>query len=302
MADQFGRAVTYTTPVSTSFVQVYKALYDWFLASGDPNWAVDATVTHVAKVTDDGDQGFSLVNTGGDQIHFSVDSAASTGGTMAGGSAIASTDDILVSMTPGGGTTDVRTGTFSFGARWDGWLNDSQGATYNTLAGRCKVSSTADWLHIRHKSTLDYDGGFFAGKLAPLASLNPAQFDGYCVCSGLWAAWVLNVLHGTRLEVRDGVWETCLVAPQSGVGGFRTATGTDGAGNYMFAYPTVQLPYNMSYDDATYLVVMGVLPCWRVGLHTTTVAQRYDDGAGNVLAVSMNGKCFLALDDGTDAE
>lgn len=300
MADQLGRAVTYSTPLTATHQELLAALYAWFLAGNDPNWDVDATVTRPTQIAAAGDAGFALVNGAGDQILLA--DHAGVGGLCVDGGALGAADDLVVAVVPGGGTTDMTSGGFAAGARFSGWVVDVQGVANTSHAGRCKVSSGSDWLFIRFQTvtTQAYEGGFFAG-VVDRADINIGA--GWAIFGGLWADWATwssSANDHSSHESYSGAWLPARVLPLD-TNGLEGGHATDGGGGFRACPLAVGVPKNTVSTAVAEAVIIGSIPAVFVAGNGTLAAEWQDSGT-NVIGYNMSGGCWIARDDGTDTE
>lgn len=301
MADLPGRAVTYV-PTNDDFRELLLALHAYFDAGNDDTWSLDGTVTFPTLIASAGDTGFALTD-GTNQILI-ADHAA-VGGTCLDGGALAAADDLVVALVPGGGTTDMRSGSFAAGARFSGWAVDCQGVARSSHAGRCKISSGtingSGWLSIRFKTTdtNKYAGGFFAGMGKAVCSGIPT---GFFVGGGLWtdlSTFSSSARDHAAFESFSGTWVHAQFAPLD-TAGLQGDFSTDGAGN--FAKCPVLVMGGPSAETTTvtsnlaFLAVPGVFAS-AVG----TLGAEWLDGA-TTKGFNVNGGSWVFEDDGTDAE
>lgn len=291
-------AVTYT-PTNADHREILRALYVYFLAGSDPNWSIDGTVTPPAQIAAAGDAGFALVNGSGVQILIA--DHAGVAGLCVDGGALAAADDLVVALVPGGGTTNMTGPSFAAGASFSGWAVDCQGQAYNLHAGKAKIVSDADWLFVRFKvaSNSTYDGGFFAGKLKPVANGIGAS---YAVMGGLWTDFTSynssNNDHQAYLSFGT-TWMTCRCMP-SDAGGAVGNHATDGAGSFRKFPVMVVAPDGSISATITSSQCLGVLPAIWAAANGTLAVQW--SSAGTVTGYNMTGGSWVARDDGSTAE
>ena len=299
MADQLGRAVTFTSPPTADFRELLLALYTWFNTASDPNWSIDGTVTRPTMIASAGDTGFAIVNVAGDQVLIA--DHAGVGGVLSDGTAINSSDDLMVGFCPGGGCLDMSSGGWTVGARWTGWCPDAQGPTYTSLAGRLKVASGATWISVRFKQTagLGYTGAFSAGVLNRADS---GLGDAMYIMAGLLTDFALSsATEHCRIEMQDGLWEQFLSIPAN-IEGLTGDQATDGVSDYRTTGVFVGVPNGGTMTSTAYkYAIVGALP-WCFCSANGTIAKDWRDSGANVIGYNMDGGCWVALDDGTDAE
>lgn len=289
--------VTYT-PTSADFREILRALYLHFDGGADANWAIDAGVTRPTQIAAAGDAGFALTN-GTAQILI-ADHAAVAGLCLDGG-ALAAADDLVVALVPGGGTTDMRSGTFAAGASFSGWAVDCQSVAHTSHAGRGKIVSTSDSLFIRFKTvtTNAYEGGFFAGKITRLDS---GIGDGWAVFGGLWSdfssANSAQNDHAAYLSFGT-TWMPARVIPAN-TAGLTGSHATDGAGSYRKSPVTVVALNTTISANVHESAALGVIPQLFASADGT-LAMEWTDGA-TVVGYNMTGGSWVCLDDGGDAE
>lgn len=296
MPDQLGRAITYSTPVTADHREILAALYAWFDGGNDPNWTIKGAAVIPAQIAAPGDTGFVVTNGSAD---IAIADHALVGGTMADGGAIGAGDDMMVGIDPGGGITNITSAGFSVGARWSGWTPNAEGATYAAHDGRCKISSGADWLFMRFKNTSGlYDGGAFAGKIA---RLDAGLGDGWALMSGLWSDFSATTANDhAYLESYSANWEIVRCAPGDDQG-LQGALSSDGAGTFRTA-PLVVLAPNGTISSAfSTWTAVGTIPALFTSANGTT-AKQWVDGTPATVGYNVAGGCWVARDDGTDAE
>ncbi len=290
--------VTYT-PTNDDFRELLRAMYLHFDGGADANWSIDATVTRPTQVAAAGDSGFALVNGSGTQILI-ADHAAVAGLCLDAG-ALAAADDLVVALVPGGGATDMRSGSFAAGANFSGWAVDCQGVARASHAGRAKIVSTATSLFVRFKTvtTNFYEGGFFAGALTRMDS---GIGSGWALLGGLWSDWAtfssLANDHGGYLSFGT-TWMPARTIPAN-ASALLGSHASDGAGNYRKVPVMVVAPHTTISTTVTEASVLGAIPQIFASADGT-LAMEWTDGA-TVVGYNMSGGSWVCLDDGGDAE
>lgn len=287
------------TPTNDDFRELLRALYLHFSGGADANWSVDGTVTRPTQVAAAGDSGFALVNGSGVQILI-ADHAAVAGLCLDGG-ALAAADDLVVALVPGGGTTDMRSGSFAAGASFSGWAVDCQGVSRASHAGRIKIVSTADSILVRFKTATTnlYEGGFWAGKLT---RLDAGIGGGYAIFGGLWSDWgTYNSSNNDHCGYQSfgNTWMTCRVFPAD-TGGLSGNNASDGAGNFRQCPVIVVAVGGTVSATITDCMAMGIIPQVFASANGTLGVEWSTNGA--VIGYNMTGGCWVSLDDGGDAE
>lgn len=290
--------VTYT-PTNDDFRELLRALYLHFDGGADANWSIDGTVTRPTQVAAAGDSGFALVNGSGVQILI-ADHAAVAGACLDAG-ALAAADDLVVALVPGGGSTDMRSGSFAAGASFSGWAVDCQGVARSSHAGRAKVVSTADSLFVRFKTTASnlYEGGFWAGKLDRLDS---GIGGGYALFGGLWSDWTTYTTsandHCGYLSF-GATWMPFRVFPVD-TGGLFGNHASDGAGNFRKCPVTAVVSNGTVSGTITDTLAIGTIPQLFASANGTLGVEW--SSIGVVVGYNLTGGAWVCLDDGGDAE
>jgi hypothetical protein len=297
MATVYG-TVTYTA-TNDDFREPLRALYLYFQGGNDANWAIDPAVTIPVQQAAEGDAGFALIGAGGVQIFIADHNGV--GGLCMDGGALAAADDLVASICPAGGSTNMRSAVQVFGANWSGWVVDCQGVARSSHAGRAKIVSTATSLFIRFKTVTTglYEGGIFAGKMSRLDS---GIGDGWALLGGLWSDWAtwgsLANDHGGYLSF-GATWMPARATPANtaGVGGNHAS---DGAGNYRKVPVCLVAPTPTFSPNASDVTVIGTIPQLFASADGT-LAMEWVDGA-TVVGYNIAGGSWVCLDDGGDAE
>jgi len=298
MANQYGKRVNFSTPVTADLREVLAALYAFFDGGGDPNWIIKAAAVIPAQIAAPGDTGFVITDAAGTGIDVAVADHALVGGTMADGGAISTADDLMISIDPEGTISDITSAGFSVGLRWSGWTPDMQASTYNLLSGACKVSSGADWVFFRFKSTSAlYNGGGFAGRMS---RLDAGIGEGFMVFSGLWTDLTVSSANDHFFyESYDGVWVVARANVQNSLG-LSAQNASDSAGNFRTTPLCVVVAAN-SISALLGAAIVGVIPPVFVSANGT-LAKQWQNGALATVGFNMDSGCWVARDDGTDAE
>lgn len=300
MADQMGRAVTYSASQSPDFRELLLALYTWILADNELNWEIDTGVTLPTPYASAGDKGFVIKDKATGLIQIAIADHAGVGGIMVDGGSVGTSDDLVMGICPGGGITDITSGGFTVGTRWSGWVADSQGVAYGNLSGRTKVSSGPDWFFFRNKGGASgYEGGGFAGKIE---SVDGGLGEGYVVFGGIWADYSATSTNDHRaFEAQSAVWKRevgCLMANQNGlVGDFST----DGGGVFRTTPVFVAVYSGTMGSNWQQMSPVGKFPPVFTAA-SGTIAKDWKNGASDVVGYNMDGGCWQARDDGTDLE
>lgn len=297
MAVNYG-VVTFT-PTNDDWREFLAAAYAWFLAGHDPIWSIDNTVTRPTQIATAGDTGFCLVNAGG--VQLLIADHAAVGGLCMDGGALGVSDLVVVAIVPGGGTTDMRSGSWAVGASFSGWVVEANGVTRASHAGRAMISSDTNWLFVRFRTTVTnaYSGGFFLGGMTRFDS---GLGSGWVAAGGLWsdfstAATSANDHMG--YQSYTGSWMPCRLQPAD-TAGLIGNNATDGAGTFRKAPVTVSAVPGDGSSPATSYVPVGGLPALFCSANGT-IGSRWRDGA-TVTGFNMSGGCYVALSDGSVAE
>lgn len=269
-----------------------QALHDHFDGTSSL-WQIKA-----GTALNSGADGFVLEKAGGGAPNIAFRRGGGTaGGTMLSGGAVAGSG-LFVGCDPGGGITDISSGSFAAGARWSGWAG-SWAISTAASRGRIKILEDTDLIFIRQRNDpteAEYKYGVFVGN-GFYPTTNTAT--GYVLLTEQIVRWAADNFDPADVRVYEaeaGDWQPALCL-NSVTDGIALAHQQDGEGNFRFARWGLQSYTGTSESQST---LVGVLK----HLFTSAVQTEgtyWRDGGGDVQAVHIYDALIVA-DDGTVAE
>ena len=288
---------------STDFREVLAALYTWFNGTST-HWQIKSGVTVPTQVAAAGDRGFVIEDKATSTINIAICvNDASPGGVLAyTGDAIASSDDVLIGIDPGGGITDITSGGFTVGSRWSGWFIEAQGSiSSSSVQGRIKVIEDVDFVAMRFKEGSLYPGGFFAGQ----ATVRNTNISGMCLLSGSWGDWgtssrVSSTGEHGLMEFADGTWDSIRVGEQN-TDGLTGSGASDGLGGF-YLFPASLVTFGALTGATTGNVHVGELPILYIGPESDAAGSRWKDAGDVTFGYNVSGGAYVWVDGSGEAE
>ena len=302
-------AATYTTIAivgnNNDYNKVLEELYNHFNGTST-KWQLKVAATHAPASSAAGDQGFILESIGaetanivfGTQAYYGAGVAAYHEKAVSG--YLASGDQLIIGIDPGGTTTDMTTGSFTVGARWSGWVVDQQGESSGSVSSKVRVIEDDDYIALvfYDSGEAQYDSGCFVGKMEVVA----AKASGYCILGGdvdNWASYSLADEGAYEAFSAQGIWAP-LRAWTSNGGGFSGAGADDGFGSFEITKIPVANPQVPASSNETNWSFIGVLPCFFTGPSSGTIGEAWDNGVSTI-GYNFDGGCYIFADDGVTA-